>query len=390
MRIRQVKKRSVRYDKLIARLIYVVVATLTFQYLLLYKLRHNKVGSDVTNTEFTSTHETRISAAVSAKDDVAVVSANDDIASKSILDCNNIINADIPAYRDNPQVTFRRTTTNPPFYISLHNSTFDHVRWTTIMGKGYYYETEMYNAMHEALKDFKDNPQDAIVLDVGGNIGWFTLIAASLGHRVLTFEPNNINNMKLCESLQMNGWLHKDKYLNLVEIYEAGVGDKHGEVLDLYNWPAKKNPGQATFSVSQRNEAAKKVGSMTMLSLDQIAEGKGWFESRPNIAFAKVDVEGYELNVLRGLSKMIKAKLVKNMVFEFKTYIESEEELNVNLLQTLIDSGYELYKKGGPNGPSDIFTQEYKTGQELYTILSNRGKVVRKYNLNLWWRLVRA
>mmetsp|Transcript_34472 Transcript_34472/g.41243 ORF Transcript_34472/g.41243 Transcript_34472/m.41243 type:complete len:383 (-) Transcript_34472:507-1655(-) len=377
MRIGKAKKSS-RYGRLIARSLYFVATIWAFQYILLYKLRHELDEPDVINT---SAHETGIS---------AVISANDDVASKSILDCNNIINADIPAYRDNPQVTFRRTVTKPPFYISLHNYTIDHVRWMTIMDKGYYYETGMYNAMHEALKDFKDNPKEAIVLDIGGNIGWFTLIAASLGHRVLTFEPNNINNIKLCESLQMNGWLHKDKNLNLVEIYEAGVGDKHGEVLDLYNWPAKKNPGRATFSASQRNEAAKKVGSMPMLSMDQIAEGKGWFESRPNIAFVKVDVEGYELNVLRGLSKMIKAKLIKNIIFEFKTQIKSDEELNLNLLQALIDSGYELYKKGGPNGPDTVFTQEFKSGRELFTILSDPSIKLNKHNQNLWWRLVKA
>jgi len=370
------KKRS-RNVSPIARLLFFFAAIWTFQHLLLFKSTQNLLEPDVTDTEDTSTHETDI-----------VVSAKDDIISKSILDCNNIINADIPAYRDNPQVNFRRTATKPPFYISLYNETIDHVRWSTIMVKGYYYETSMHKAILESLKPFKDNPKDAIVLDVGGNIGWFTLIAASLGHRVMTFEPNNLNNIKLCESLQMNGWLHKDKNLDLVEIYEAGIGDKHGEILDLYQWPGKRNPGKATFSVSQRNYRAKKVGSMPLLSLDEVAERKGWFTSRPNIAFVKVDVEGYELNVLRGLSKMIKAKLIKNIVFEFKTQFSSEEEVNLNLLQTLIESGYELYKKGKSNGPDKLFTQDYTTAQELYKLLSDQNIHANKVNQNLWWRLV--
>jgi len=383
---------------LISRLLYFLASIWAFQYLLFYKLRHHLIGPTAIDTEFSSIHQNSISAVVSAKGTTeftsahetgisAFVSAKDDIISKSILDCNDIINADIPAYRDNPQVTFRRTVTTPPFYISLHNYTIDHVRWTTIMGKGYYYETGMYKALHESLKDFNDNPQEAIVLDVGGNIGWFTLVAASLGHRVLTFEPNNINNIKLCESLQMNGWLHEDTNLDLVEIYEAGVGDKHGEVLDLYNWPAKRNPGKATFSVSQRNERAKKVGSMSVLSLDQIADEKVWFKSRPNIAFVKVDVEGYELNVLRGSSKMIKAKLIKNIVFEFKAQVSSDSELNMSLIHTLIDSGYELYKKGGSNGPDKLFTSKYKNGEELYNILSDKRFPINNHNQNLWWRL---
>lgn len=344
------------------RLLYVFAATCLV--VLRHYLLHYIKEADVINTIPTRTDETGASTAVS---------------SKSILDCNGVVNADHPTYRDNPQVIFRKTNTRPPFYISLHNYTIDHVRWATIMGKGYYYETSMYDALHESLKDFKDNPQEAIVLDVGGNIGWFTLIAASLGHRVITFEPNNINNVKLCESLQMNGLLHEDKNLDLVEIYEAGVGDNHGEVLDLYHFPAKRNPGKATFVESLKGHGIK-VGSMSLLSLDQIAEEKGWFKSRPNIAFLKVDVEGFELNVLRGASKMIKAKLVNNMVFEFKPHIATEKEKNLVLLQALIDSGYVLYKWGNSNGPGNLFTQKFNSTVDLFNIIGERG-----VNKNLWW-----
>ena len=65
------------------------------------------------------------------------------------------------------------------------------------MEKGDYYETGMYLAIHESFKPFENNPRDAIALNIGGNIGWFILIATSLGHRVFTFEPNHINNITL-------------------------------------------------------------------------------------------------------------------------------------------------------------------------------------------------
>lgn len=309
----------------------------------------------------------------------------DTITSRHFLECRSLLNAD-KVYRDNGHVSFRRTVTRPPFYISLHNKTIDHVRWGTIMGKGYYYETAMYDAIHEAVKPYENNPRSAIILDVGGNIGWFTLIAASLGHRVIAFEPNNINNIKLCESLQMNGWLREDKKLDLVELYEAGVGDKHGEVLDLYHFPGKANPGKATFSVSQRG-TGRLVRSIALLSLDAIAEEKGWFKSRPNIVFLKVDVEGYEVNVLRGSSKMIAARLIQHMVFEYKPQMQVALGENLKLLQLLCNSGYELYKTGGANGPGDLFTRNYKNAEELVEILKEDPKKV--HNQNLWWRLPR-
>merc|ERR1712130_456702 len=99
-----------------------------------------------------------------------------------------------------------------------------------------------------------------------------------------------------------------------------------------------------------------------------IAEEKGWFESRPIIAFLKVDVEGYEVNVLRGASKIISARLVQNMVFEYKPHIEAASEENLNLLKLLCSSGYELYKTGGSNGPGKLFTRKYKSAEELSQI----------------------
>ena len=241
----------------------------------------------------------------------------------------------------------------------------------------------MYLAIHKSLKPYENNPREAIVLDIGGNIGWFTLISASLGHRVLTFEPNRINNMKHCESLQLNGWLHDDRKDNLVELYESGVGDSHGKVLKLFHFPGRRNPGKATFNAARRGKGTGQVvGSFTLLSLDQIAEDKGWFESRPRITFVKVDVEGFELNVMRGAKTMIDARLISNVVFKFKPQIHEEDLENKKLLKNLIDNNYVLYKYGGANGPHDLFEQKYNTAEELFKILSERMT-----NQNLWWKL---
>jgi len=309
---------------------------------------------------------------------------------KGTLDCKGFLHDyltggnmhNISNFANDGKSYFRRTTTEPPFYISLHNSTTDFVRWTSIMDKGYYYELAMYTALKEALQDFKENPRDAIVLDVGGNIGWYSLLAASLGHRVVTVEPNPINNIRLCESLQMNGWLHENHKRDLVEIYQGGAGDKHGSELHLYEYAQKLNPGMATFKPESKRRAVKMVASnVSMMSLDGIAKERGWFDSRPNIAFVKVDVEGFELNVLKGATEMIKAGLIRNVVFEFKPQNGFDGD-NISLLKTLIGSNYVLYKAGRYSGPRSDFKKKYETGEELYNILSEA-----RHNQNLWWKL---
>jgi hypothetical protein len=58
----------------------------------------------------------------------------------------------------------RRVTENPSFYVSLHNRTFDHTRWS-VMLFGHYYEITLTNAFQEVLRE---SPPGSRVLDVGG------------------------------------------------------------------------------------------------------------------------------------------------------------------------------------------------------------------------------
>ena len=44
------------------------------------------------------------------------------------------------------------------------------------------------------------------VIDVGGNIGYFTLCALAMGHHVTTFEPMDYNLLKIVSSIAANGF----------------------------------------------------------------------------------------------------------------------------------------------------------------------------------------
>jgi hypothetical protein len=45
---------------------------------------------------------------------------------------------------------------------------------------------------------------DTVVVDIGGNIGVYTLAAASQGHRVHVFEPVPLHVLMIQQSLRMN------------------------------------------------------------------------------------------------------------------------------------------------------------------------------------------
>lgn len=58
----------------------------------------------------------------------------------------------------------RKTVTDIPFYISVHNKTFDATRWDLIV-YGFYYERKLTKAFFDVLEK---SPPGARVLDVGG------------------------------------------------------------------------------------------------------------------------------------------------------------------------------------------------------------------------------
>lgn len=47
-----------------------------------------------------------------------------------------------------------------------------------------------------------------LVVDIGGNLGWFTLLAASLGCRVHVFEPIPFLYQNILDGLEINGFGH--------------------------------------------------------------------------------------------------------------------------------------------------------------------------------------
>lgn len=252
-----------------------------------------------------------------------------------------------------------RTTSSYPFYWSTHSPELDPIR-TTSFEKGNYYEFQLSMRVIEAIEEGKKNGDEVIFLDVGANIGWFSLLARSYGAtNVYSFEPNPVNVLRMCESLTLNHWKEDDS----VHIMQMGVGNKdEKKILHQFN----PNPGAYTFDevrVSNYKDKEKAVGEFQIKKLDTFAEEMGWFQRKQRIAFFKLDVEGYEHAVIEGARKLIEARLIKYVSFEFNAkrgYKEVEPMINV-----FFESGYELYMHGRMRGPSNKVEKKYSSSSDL-------------------------
>lgn len=127
------------------------------------------------------------------------------------------------------------------------------------------------------------------VVDVGANRGQFTLAAACIvgpSGRIISFEPNPAQAEVLRRDLERNG-------IDNVALHEIGLGD---EDATLSLCVPHVNSGNASFGgFASEGET---IENRRVRVGDEVLEG-----AKPDLI--KIDVEGFELRVLRGLRTLI-------------------------------------------------------------------------------------
>lgn len=128
------------------------------------------------------------------------------------------------------------------------------------------------------------------VLDVGANVGWFTMLSAHLvgpaGH-VLAVEPNPRNARLIEAGRRRNGYGH-------VTVAQVAAGRETG-LLVLH---ADRSNG-TTSAIADDLDSLLAAETVPCLRLDDLADPSRAY------AFVKLDVEGAEYNALRGAEGLL-------------------------------------------------------------------------------------
>jgi FkbM family methyltransferase len=181
---------------------------------------------------------------------------------------------------------------------------------------------ELYGEYSEGEADlFRQvlRPGD-LAVDVGANIGVHTIIMAKLvGERgaVLAFEPQRLAYQMLCGNLALNQLLN-------VWCHNVAVGEAAGKVMVPTLDPRKPNNfGGLALGAFPQGE------SVPVIRLDDTPT--------PACRLLKVDVEGMELQVLRGATKLIERSRPL-------LYVENDKpERSAELVRWIDAIGYDLY-----------------------------------------------
>ena len=170
-----------------------------------------------------------------------------------------------------------------------------------------------------------------VLVDVGANIGYFTLIMAKLSGssgKIFSFEPENKNFEILEKNVKINN------YQNVV-LEKKGVSDRNG--VNKF-FLSSKNTGM--HSLQKIRDDSKEV-KIDVIKLDDYFFTLDLVEK---ISLIKIDVEGAEFQVLNGMKTILKNKNLKLLIEFIPDHLKKHGTNPSDVLKILEDNDFKLYQ----------------------------------------------
>lgn len=191
------------------------------------------------------------------------------------------------------------------------------------------------------IAKIKDFVEGKLFIDVGAHIGCYPLSLFKEAKHIFTFEPEENNYKRLVHNLKINS-------ISNVKALRKAVTDKNGRAR-LYIHKVESGWHSLYVKYSSTTEEVQTV------SLDSFIERK----HLGNIGLIKIDVEGAELSVLKGVEKTLR-KFHPAILVEF----------NRPLAELAGQSLFDIYDL--------VFRKNYKA----YRLAKNSLKLVKRSDIS--------
>ena len=205
-----------------------------------------------------------------------------------------------------------------------------------------------------------------IAIDVGANIGNHSIFFSKFFKEVHSFEPSPFTY----EILNINSKfasVHKN-----IKTYKLGISDKDGTMPFLIN---RSNIGGS--KIDHKNEETKDHINVPVKSIDSLDDLKG-----KNISLIKIDVEGHEINVLRGAKKIIRSSKPVILFEQATSDLSDGASESIDYLSSLGYCFYTLKRRFefGENNIAKIFSVFLRTifGDQLSFVKTK--KISKKFH----------
>lgn len=183
-----------------------------------------------------------------------------------------------------------------------------------------------------------------VFVDVGANVGYFSCLVAGrcAGSVVHAFEPHPVT----FQVLRLNSWRYRDQ----ITAWPCALSD---ELTTISLETAEGNLGDTRGSLAGQVVNANVVAPAIML--DELLP-----ELRADVI--KIDVQGAELSVLRGMMGVVRNSAGVKVITEFGPAMLEEQFIDPLLvLDALRDLGFKLclLRSGGPMEAHNVEIMDY-------------------------------
>ncbi len=160
-------------------------------------------------------------------------------------------------------------------------------------------ERDSTQKLQELLSEQKGNFRNIVFLDIGANVGYYTLLACSTlneNDRIYAFEPDKTNYERLCSNLDLNNYRSDCK----IDIRNVAVGDKSGTA--TLNIKSTGNSHMLSSTDHHDRETIEQI-EIPIESIGEILKEINF--GKEDMLILKVDVEGAESEIIPGLKTVI-------------------------------------------------------------------------------------
>lgn len=189
-----------------------------------------------------------------------------------------------------------------------------------------------------------------VFYDIGANVGRFSIMAALLGHEVHAFEPM---------------WLHVNELTNIRNINKLPIAICSIALAD-WNGQGYIGAGRSNWTIYKTTE--KEFDTVVVYTLDKYISESGLLGSISNLDlepkplclskpdYIKLDVDGNELQVLKGAKKALKT--VKSLLVEIDPVVPGHTTIPALLRDLGFTYDYDqveacMYKDGKYKGTAN-------------------------------------
>jgi FkbM family methyltransferase len=173
------------------------------------------------------------------------------------------------------------------------------------------------------------------VYDIGGYEGIFTLFFArriGMIGRLVTFEPNPANYARIVENVRLNGFTN-------VEVRRLALGARPGRACLVY----PKSETWRGSLVEDIQEQIRQEKSVEMIEVDMDTIDHQISLGMPRPDFLKIDVEGFERNVLEGMAEMIAERRPRLLIEVHGADKQRKLKNATDVIEYLWHAGYRIH-----------------------------------------------